>query len=162
MTLALQVDGQSNYPMSDRTHKALISPHDAALGQLLTCISMTRSPPLLRPCLSFQRRLASNGTSPAHLRLSSALHEERNLSYSPTAEWRRQSLKGEKNCPKSLYPRYLAGPSPADYVSLESLFGHLEPHATGKYPVVVHGMPNTIIGICRSSYSQEECWSKGQ
>ena len=130
-------------------------------GLLLTCISMTGSPPLLRPCLRFQRRLASRGISLAYLRLFSNQFEGGNSSYIPTAEWRRRSLKGEENCPGSLYPRQLGGPMVVNNKSLELQFGHLQPNATGERLVTVHGMLYTTSGFPPSSYSQEEWWPKG-
>ena len=131
-------------------------------GQLLTCISMARSPPLLRPCLRF-RRPASRRTPLAHLRLFSDVHKGSESSYLPPPQWRWQSLKEGKNPTKSLYPRYGGGPLRVDYKRLEQLFGHIQPGASFRdYPVAVNGMPYTIIGLSHSSYSQEGCRSKGQ
>ena len=130
-------------------------------GQLLTCISMARSQPLLRPFLRFQRRPASSGPSLAHLRLFSVSYGVDESAFITTPEWRRQSLKGEAKRPKSLYPRFIGERVLEDYATLEALFGHLQPRATGENPFEVHGMPYIISGIFCSSYSQEECWPKG-
>ncbi|KAL8797887.1 MAG: hypothetical protein Q9195_000239 [Heterodermia aff. obscurata] len=103
---------------------------------------MTRSPPLLRPCLRFHRRPASRGTPRTHLRLFSAADEQSDERIMPgllSPEWRRQSLKGETHCPQSLYPQYRSGPLRVDAVALARLFGYLQPGATAEKLVTVNG-----------------------
>ena len=131
-------------------------------GRLLTCISMARSPPLLRPFLRSRRRPAGSGTSHAHPRLFSISYEVDKTPYLPTPEWRRQVLKGEEKPPKGLYPRFIGERDLESYAKLEERFGFLQPHAIGERPFEVYGMPYIISGIFCSSYSQEECWPKGR